>query len=197
MTCNHVMLDLETLSTRCDAAIIQIAAARFNPIAGTVCESGAFNVYVKVSPGHIDLNTVAWWMQQGVAAQVGKAVQDHGVALGVALSRLRDWLCEPQGLPDPSLCVWAHGATFDLPILTYHYGLMSLDVPWHYRAPRDTRTLYDLTPGGMPELPSDDTRKHDALYDATLQAKQVCEAFRRVATWNNAGREYPLAPWLM
>lgn len=176
----HVMLDLETLSTRKNAAIMQIAAIAFDPLVGAdrIADGrGAreFNVFVRDIPehAHVDPTTVAWWMQQGVAASLGKKIETTGVHLDAALISFSKWYA---GL-GPVEAIWSHGATFDIPIVETHCNELGISVPWSYRAPRDTRTLFALAPGGMPAVQGyGGALTHDALYDCEIQIKQVVGA---------------------
>jgi hypothetical protein len=195
---NHVMLDLETLSTRSDACIIQIAAVAFDIETG---ETGPrFNAYVNESclvgakVGHIDVSTVGFWMRQKFGPSLGEAItdEDEQRSLAEALGEFDQWLAnlaenareddapvfEGMAADVEDLSLWSHGAGFDIPILASAYDRAELgEVPWHYRAPRDTRTLFALAPGGMPRPPKDETREHDAQYDCEYQVAQVCEAY--------------------
>jgi hypothetical protein len=170
-----VMIDLETLAKGARAHIVQIAAVMFDRETGEL--GGHFVTYVKgAQPGRvIDPDTVAWWLQQNAAYGLGEALQDDGaVCLPSALKALNTWLkAEAMGTE----CVWSHGATFDIPILEDAYaGEFGSPPPWHYKAPRDTRTLYDVAPGGMPVVEKDPEQEHDARYDCEIQIKQVVGA---------------------
>lgn len=173
------MLDLETLSTRTDAAIIQIAARAFDPQTG---ELGAvFDVYVRDSAGHVGVQTVAWWMQRGAAAynMGAKLIGPDAESERGALRLFTYWL---EAHAPACEALWSHGATFDIPLLAAAYGRHGLGVPWYYRAPRDTRTLYALAPGGVPALPKDPAREHCAVYDCEYQISQVCAALKALRT---------------
>jgi hypothetical protein len=180
VTC-HVMLDLETLSTRKNAAIVQIAAIAFDPTTGAHlpgyegAPSETFNRFVRqqYDGAHIDPATVAWWMQQPTAASLGKKIETTGVDIGRALYELGEWYAKQ---PDV-VAVWSHGATFDISIVEFHCAVIGLKIPWHYRHPRDTRTLFALAPGGMPAVQGyGGALTHDALYDCEIQIKQVVGA---------------------
>ena len=167
----EVMLDLETLSTRADAAILQIAAASFDE-SGTILDT--FNVHVRRSSGHIDINTVLWWMSQPSAREQSDRCQ-HGQTLQQALECFTIWY----GVVEP-VAVWAHGATFDFPILTSAFEREAVRVPYVYRDLMCTRPVYRLV-GGVPEIPFPKGYvKHDALSDVRLQIAQLTEARRRI-----------------
>lgn len=188
----HVMIDLESLSTRPDAAVIQIAALAFDPLIGASPEvwrpklyPTSFNVFVADFEGrHVDPQTVAWWLQRGeVACRVGEGMA-AGSPLPAALRDFSEWyegLCQYIGAVEG---LWSHGATFDIPILEHAFkdlARQGLRTPWSYKLPRDTRTLYALTPGGMPALDkADPEREHDAAYDCERQVAAVVEAVRRI-----------------
>jgi exodeoxyribonuclease VIII len=175
----HVMLDLETLSTRKNAAIVQLAAVAFNPETGETLSE--FSGYVRDIPpyAHVDPGTVAWWLTQDAAAQLGKGMSECGVLLAQALSDFVAWygaLPGVSGSASPVEAIWSHGATFDLPVLCSALDACCIKQPWSYKAERDTRTLYALAPGGMPAVAGVAGVKHDALYDCHVQVKQVVGA---------------------
>lgn len=178
----HVMIDIETLSTRPTAAVVAIGAVAFDPDAGPdAVDPGAHGIEILVRPtsgrGHIDPDTLAWWVEQSEPArQRLAAAVFKGVTLPLALFRLSSWFHD---CVHPEACVWAHGAGFDPPILEHHFGESGIVPPWNYRRVRDTRTLYMLASDGVaPEIPFLGT-PHSALDDAAHQARQVCVAFAR------------------
>lgn len=166
------MLDLETISSRKNAAIIQIAAVSFDPLDGEV--RSEFNRYVNTVPdyAHISVDTIAWWFQQKFAAQLGKSIQESGIPLEQALADFSSWYAAQTD----NEAIWSHGATFDLPVMCSALSACGIKQPWHYRAERDTRTLYALAPGGMPAVSGVAGVEHDALYDCHVQLKQVVGA---------------------
>jgi exodeoxyribonuclease VIII len=171
----HVMLDLETLSTRKDAAVFQIAALCFDPETG---ETGtSFCAFIRPGDvrGHLDIGTLAWWMTQQACGDVARRWQNAGLRSTEALSDLGEWL----SLHDVK-ALWSHGATFDIVVLENQYTAQGLTKPWSYRIERDTRTLYALAyaDGKAPYVETDDARKHDAAYDCEVQAQQVSIAWR-------------------
>lgn len=177
---SHVMLDLETLSTRKDAAIIQIAALEFDPLTGETGRS--FNTFIRNPSGHLDVQTVAWWMQQAQAAAIGAALAspDSCGHDATAVSAFAEWLGNDTARGCKLEALWSHGATFDLVLLENAFNRNDMAKPWSYKVERDTRTLYALAPGGMPVVPTDPQRKHDARYDCEVQAKQVVAALAAV-----------------
>ena len=125
-----------------------------------------------------DPQTVQWWSEQSAEAQ---AAFDNPVDLREALQAFAGWLEHVSPVAgDP---IWSHGPAFDVAILAAAYDACGLPVPWHYRAPRDTRTAFDMA--GQSDHSAFMQRfntgtAHHALDDAISQAKAVCEAFRLV-----------------
>lgn len=83
------------------------------------------------------------------------------------------------------LRLWSHGAATDPPWLAAAYHACGLPVPWHYRAPRDTRTLFDLAgiddhSAWLKQHPGPLGVPHHALDDAICQARAVCGAMARI-----------------
>lgn len=128
-----------------------------------------------------DPDTVKWWSEQSDDAQAAFA---DPVDLAVALERFRSWIAH---IGDPrTLRIYAHGPQFDCSILEAAYHAVGLPVPWHYRAPRDTRTVFDLC--GITDhsawLDQYATGTvHHALDDAICQARAVCAAMARLCEW--------------
>lgn len=187
MTCNNLMIDLETLGTNTDAAIVQIAAVWFDPETGAT--GATFNALIRNSSGSADIDTIAWWLQQAHAPVLGAKLADPSQS-GDEAELLAEF-CRFVSVHLDLERVWAHGGTsFDFPILQSALERHGLSVPWSYRAPRDTRSLYDLAPGGMPRPPKDETRAHDALYDCEYQIAQVCEALKALREQADQGRRW-------
>lgn len=144
-----------------------------------------------------DPRTVQWWSEQSDEAQVAFA---DPVDLREALSRFNWWLDSILVTPHPETCLpivadlrlWSHGAAFDPPILAAAYAAVGLPVPWHYRAPRDTRTLFDAA--GIEDHSEWLQRhhgpmgvSHHALDDAICQARAVCAAYALLRDTRDTG----------
>lgn len=166
----HVMVDLETLSTAPDAAIVQIGAVEFDPLGSGL--GSEFEAHVSpqscIDAGlRVDGSTINWWMNQPDEARKAVFV---GEARHVqrALADFRFWLAglgEVHGL-------WSHGAAFDIPILLSAARRCGFQEFWGYRTTRDTRTLAWLA-GGLAGPPPRVGVEHTALADAKSQAMWV------------------------
>ncbi len=175
----HMMIDLETLGTRPDAAIIQIGAVLFEPVSGGKILNGqGFKRYTLLQDGSgtIDHSTVAWWLQEASASKMGAALETEAVPLLQALDELDSFPMKAKGLSWEAIGgVWAAPSDFDIPILKSAYARFGLGVPWERRATRDARTLFSIV-GGKPEIDWTGFTAHDALDDAIGQAMQVQKA---------------------
>jgi exodeoxyribonuclease VIII len=176
MKLDNCMIDIETLATDQDAAILSIGAVMFHPDGG-VDKAGSFYVVVDLSSQfgrEINPDTLYWWMDQRDAARkaVFNTLPDKRKSLPVALAELAAWYTAKGGK-----YVWSHGSTFDIPILAHAYKHDSLcDTPWHWRGVRDTRTLFGLAMSMGIEKPEPVKNKHHALGDAIRQAEDVITA---------------------
>jgi hypothetical protein len=208
----HIMLDLETWGTTPGSDIRSIGACVFDPVMGSIHSAGWMTFYIACynplmgtySREHYtqaeldaidgphrrynltrDPHTVQWWSEQSDEAQ---AAFVDPVDLREALDRFSNWLCDLiPALYVPShgltgIRIWSHGAAFDPPILAAAYEAVGLPVPWHYRAPRDTRTLFDAAgiddhSAWLNQHPGPMGVPHHALDDAICQARAVCAAW--------------------
>lgn len=206
-----ISLDLETWGRKPGCDIRSIGACVFDPVAGAdapalpanqfyiACDNPQIGMpltypvqYRPKYPLHRDPQTVQWWSEQSDEAQAAFA---DPVDLRDALMRFRDWLDGIDSEPT-NIRIWSHGAAFDPPILAAAYDAVGLPVPWHYRAPRDTRTLFDAAGiedhGALLARHSGDDRvQHHALSDAICQARAVCAAYALLRETRDIGEWMP------
>lgn len=167
----NLMIDLETLSTAGDAAIMQIGMVPFELDGDGPSARG---VLLQVDPAscmraglRVDWPTIHWWMMQDQAAREALPRPGQALPLEEALVATRDYIT---ALSPPLLHIWSNGATFDIPILGNAFRALGMEEPWHYASARDTRTLSMLAlnavkpKGGV---------KHNALDDAVNQVHWV------------------------
>src|SRR6185436_4473667 len=173
----QVMLDLETLASSEDAAIIQIAAVAFDPLTGVI--SAEFNVYVRFPIGRIDPGTVFWWMQQNAASTVAKACEAAAFDTKDALKSFSSWVSSLGAIAG----VWSLPASFDLPVLSSSYSKAGLGKPWHYRLERCARTVLALAGyrgKDRPDVPKPaGYLQHDALSDCRMQVAWLIAAAQK------------------
>lgn len=150
----HYMLDIETLGTQVNSAIIQIGMAAFTK--EKVIRSNLWSIEPK---GAIDMSTIQWWFGQ-IENGAPNPLKGKLVSLETALKDLASRMKEVE-------TIWAHRATFDIPILTFAYQASGIPLPWTYKQIRDTITFGQL----YPEVPRIEPESaHDAEHDAVAQA---------------------------
>jgi hypothetical protein len=128
-----------------------------------------------------DPSTVQWWSEQSAEAQ---AAFSNPIDLKDGLQLFAQWLA--QVAPDPKQTViYCHGQHFDLPIVEAACHAVGMEAPWFYRAPRDTRTIFDAAgiddhSAYLNSFAQGDEVYHHALDDAIVQARAVAAALRKV-----------------
>jgi len=171
------MIDLETLSTETNAAILTIGAVRFDPNGNELEDSDMESLYIRVdldSCNELDLHvsdaTIEWWSQQSREAQEEAFSCENRTHIVDAFAQLYKFCWGAQR-------IWSHGAAFDIVICETIFKKLRRQIPWHYTAVRCTRTLFDL--GIDPHRPP--VLKHHALEDAWNQAVGVQNVFRNLS----------------
>lgn len=206
----NISLDLETWGTTPGSDIRSIGACIFAPDGrhGALVHDGSLGTirpfyiatdnpniseYAPKYPLTRDQRTVQLWSEQSDEAE---APFKQPTDLREALRIFSNWLCDL--IPAPyvpshglvGINLWSHGAAFDPPILAAAYAAVGLPVPWHYRAPRDTRTLFDVAgitdhSAWLAARPGPLGIPHHALDDAICQARAICDAFAEMTRGRN------------
>lgn len=172
----QVMVDLETMGKRAGCAIVSIGALYFDLETGELGKEFYTNVDLVSCTRiglHLDAETVQWWLAQNESAR--QALTENCVLIRGALLSFMEFL-EFTDKP-ANVAIWAHGASFDPPILEAAYNLLEIKTPWKYSAVRDTRTIYELA-NYYPDRAQG--THHNALDDARNQALAVIEAHKRL-----------------
>lgn len=168
----HAMIDLETMGTHPDSAIVSIGGVIFDPRYNIITND---TFYVKLDwrfqERRIDPDTQKWWKKQSPSARAGIKGTE---SLRGALDDLTFWL--PNDVK-----VWGNGPTFDISMLEDAYRQHEMDIPWYFWDIRDVRTikdLYEFNRGGLERRSGGDS--HNALSDAIYQAEIVCKMWRSI-----------------
>lgn len=163
-----VMIDIGTLGTGLDAAVIQLAAAKFNGAGIGDTFTTPLDPRGQLQKGRVfDWPTLSFWVQQPTCYQVWHEAVCSEKGVRDTLQEFNTWYCA-----SPVEHVWAKPPTFDLMILEQVYRMYSVRVPWDHRAPRDVRTLMSL----VPESCSVRRGTHIALEDVKDQCQSVINA---------------------
>jgi len=167
----RAMLDIETLATTPDAAIVSIGAVTFSVGPDPIGEELHISVSKTSCREHgrrVDADTLEWWRGQ---PQEARHILQGGRTLGAALAELA-------GFCDGVEEVWANSPAFDCVILESAYRAVGCSAPWEYYQRNDVRTLRKRSPA-WPDDREHEGVQHDALDDARHQARCVADCLRR------------------
>lgn len=166
----HIMIDLETVSTAHNAAILSLGAVCFagrNPYSDS-------RFYAKISLAsseaiglHVDKETMEWWDKQSPheRAEAFSGTED---ILSV-LDHFHSWVCKLG--PIENVHLWGNGADFDPVILRSAYETRT-SYPFDFRKHRCYRTVNAIFDSFIP-YPKYAEAQHNALADAQHQAKRI------------------------
>lgn len=169
----NIMIDFETFAVSNKAAVASLGFAVFTR--ENIIDSGGWTINVASSllaGGEVDPDTMDWWKSQSVEA---KSDLIHG---GICIENV---LVELTSVWERHKCkaVWAHGATFDIPIAEFYFKGSQ---PWRYSQHRDTRTLFDIAhQNGWERLQR--STSHLSSQDAYEQAEDAIKAMRWLKQW--------------
>lgn len=196
----HVVVDLETMGVSPNAPIISIGAVEFkiNEDFSVVNFGRAFyrNVDLQSSLDQgmkIDASTIYWWLRQDGDARealVAKAdsEEDKPVTLYTALTDFTTWF-KADGIDSADKRIWSRGQDFDIAILRVGYARFGINHPWRYNMARDARTFYDMLGFKPEEVLRPNESSHNALADATWEARAIALASALAARNHYAYRQ--------
>ncbi|HCU66192.1 MAG TPA: 3'-5' exoribonuclease [Rheinheimera sp.] len=183
---NNVMLDIETLGTSKNAAIISIGAVFFNPATGelgnefykTIRQDSCETIGLEV-----DASTLKWWSEQSEEA---RAVLNcpNATHIALALNDFYLWIKE-NTTATKHVEIWGNGSSFDCAIVDNAYRRCAINLPWRYANERDVRTIVALGRELLQIDPKYDFpfvgTAHNALADAKHQATYVSHIYQALA----------------
>jgi hypothetical protein len=178
MANTDVMIDLETLATSTDAAILTIGAVKFDPMGMDIEEPAMDSFYVRVDQDSCDQlglrvmdDTVAWWANQSKEAQDEAFGTEGRIHIRDAFDQLYKFCWGAKR-------VWSNGSVFDIMICEHVFRKLDKANPWQFWQVRDVRTLFDI--GIDPKRPP--VLAHHALQDAWNQAVGVQNVYNTLRT---------------
>ena len=178
-TCDHLMIDLETMGKNPDAPIISIGAIFFDPQTGDMGPEFSKTIDLETAGGVIDRDVIKRWLKQSREAQ--SAIMTDEIPLDDALLQLREFIDENSG--EFFVQVWGNGANFENTILRRSYERQGIPCPWRYYNDRDVRTIVELGKAidfdARTAIPFEGER-HNALDDARYQAKYVSAIWQKL-----------------
>ena len=192
----NVVIDLETLSTEHDAAIVTLGAAFVanNKIVEVFYAGIPVSVAAEAG-GDVSVDTLIWWLTKAGKDALLEATYDSAVSTLQLAADETDLLARfSMAVNKATLrhsdgvecCVWGNGSTFDITILESAYKRNGMTPPWAFWAVRDMRTiraevnsLSQMLGHGEIARPKPD-RPHVALSDAKAEAEELINLRRYV-----------------
>lgn len=165
-----MMIDIETLSTNNDAAVISIGIAKFDDT--QILHTQGWALDLRKVTGHVDPSTVKWWMGQNEAARAysfngSQRPTDVAAALAIEMTGVTE--------------LWANDPDFDVVILKNWFERTSPGTRWpmSFRSNRSMRTIMQLARDARLNLDgswANGTVAHNPVDDAANQARAVIAA---------------------
>ena len=173
----HVMIDIETLSTRPNACILTIGAIKFtlkpyNELK-PIDRMDTFYRRIDIQSCadynmHIDPATMDWWKKQDKGVRYDTLEHVDRYPLKDVLQEFTRWFGNAE-------IVWANGIDFDCVILREAFRVCGLETPWKFWNQRDVRTILNVC-----NISRDCIEKknlHNAMYDCYYQIQLLEKAY--------------------
>ena len=182
-----IMIDLETMGTSPNSAIVSYGAAAFDyktgEIGHTIYRVIDLRDTMKYPEFNIEAGTLYWWLEQSEEARQALVQDDNRESLLQAMLSLETFIL---GVGNPHrLRLWGNGPTFDNAMIRYtHRVARGTDLPIPFWNDRCVRTVKGFYPDNMfKEWRIDNSRRgtyHNALDDAKYQIKYLCHILKEL-----------------
>jgi hypothetical protein len=173
------MLDLESLGTRPDCAILTLGAIKFDPFRPDAFGDSLYlriDVDQQLSLGReVQADTLEWWSRQADDVREEALGEHDRVGLEEMYRQLNKFTVGVNN-------IWCQGPAFDIVILENIYRQMGWPTPWQFWQIRDSRTLFGVH--GDPRVKGK-AGLHNALEDCISQAKGVQEIYSKLSITKN------------
>lgn len=171
----NIMLDLETMSTSSNAAIVSIGAVEFDEDLGIVSKFyETIDLESCMSRGFdIEPQTIMWWLKQSDYAR--ESLFKNNISIADALRKFQEWIGKD------NLRMWGNGSDFDNVILENAFKRFKVNSPWPYWSNRCFRTIKYSFPSLEQSVSKKDKIKHNSLDDAEAQANyliKICDKYK-------------------
>lgn len=173
----HIMLDIETMGSQSNSAIVSIGAVKFDLRTGNMGESfyelvdlqSCLDVGLQVNGG-----TIKCWFQKNEAARNEISLNENKLEISNALCKFSEFCSKDH-------TIWANSPRFDCGIMQDAYNMTSLEIPWDFRKERDVRTLVSFNPEIKKEMVENwDGVLHNPVDDCRLQISYCCEIMAQI-----------------
>jgi hypothetical protein len=183
----NVMIDLETMSTKPNAAILSIGAVVMNLDCLLIEDQFYQNIELSscVEAGlHESVATRDWWAKPE-NREARDTLTKNAVSLRYGLEAFQNWVFKDSSddcyeWHVNSIRPWGNGASFDLVILESAYEAVGFQAPWKFYNHMCFRTMKNQYP--LVPKPPRSGLKHNALDDAVTQAHHLFAILRANST---------------
>ena len=180
MTSQEIMIDIETLSTKSNAAILTIAALKFSREDSLKNINEYETFYKRITRSStadfdVDPATVEWWSKQNSEAKFEALESTDRIDLKPALEELILFFGDIS-------TVWSKSPDFDCVILTTAFASCGLESPWKFYNTRCVRTIMDLANVKNWEVCS--RNQHNAVFDCYGQIEALKMSFAKLGLGN-------------
>lgn len=185
-----VMIDIETLGTKHDAIVTQVAMVPWllgDPEAHAGHPLHSFlgiapQMEQLIPPRRMDAGTILYWMGQPDAARAAFKQNDSTDFVELE-AYMRHFVARFNAVTEGhEYEIWTRG-NFDIPILESLLRQLGMPIPWakNFRALRDLRTLMVTAGVEVSDVPEPTGFvKHDALWDCKFQIACYNESMRQL-----------------
>lgn len=163
----HLMIDIETLSTKPNGIILSIGAVLFDETGLGKEFYQNIDLESSMKAGfEIDAGTVYFWLKQ--SSEAGAVLDNEKLNFVDSVYNLTDFICDNCDID--KVKVWGNSPSFDLVMLKNYYAATSKNkAPWKFYNKRDFRTAVDIYKCKRVKP----TVAHNALDDAKAQAQTL------------------------
>lgn len=165
---HNIMIDIETLSTSTEAAVLSIGAVRFKVATGKIVDEFYEKITLESAMhyGKVDPDTLRFWLKQedSVRLELTSTEKQGALHLPKCLDELSNWF------PNGNCNVWANSPSFDLVILETMMKRSKKICPWNFWEHRCFRTIKHIGEAMGIQYNSSHDEAHNALEDAKVQA---------------------------
>jgi len=176
----HVMVDLETLGTKSDAAILALGAIVF------VCEGDkpriveefyeTVDIESSIKHGSISGDTLKWWILQTDNAK--KELAAKGITIKQCMKKFRCFVGKYNSSNIRDFYIWGNGAAFDNVVIKSCMESLEIDVPWTHKQDMCFRTIKNLYPEMIIKPPAD--KAHIAIEDTRAQVETLFNILKKL-----------------
>ena len=181
----NIMVDLETASTKENAAILSWAMVPFFSD-GNECGESEFNMAVSLTSCFLagmdfDKGTQQWWLQQDPKARGAILHAEEEVSIHTATVNAYAWL---ENLAEKyDLYIWSRGLDFDIPKMEWCFRkFVERPLPYKYSHKMDVRTVLKFMQIDQNQFEFKGV-KHNALDDCLHDIEMIRKAYELKDKW--------------